>query len=93
MSRCTPTGLQHAGSAVNQSKSRRLARDDGARAISLGSCEFLESVEALTSVKGRLEAGGDPLSVIPRCAPSDLVRLWCAHSSYILRAIYRFCAP
>lgn len=48
-------------------------------AISLGSCDHLGSVWMLTWANGWAGAssGSDAFTVIPRCSPLYLVRLWC----------------
>jgi hypothetical protein len=48
-------------------------------AISLGSCGHLGVLRGLTCANGRVRASSAPLAftVIPRCSPLNLVRLWC----------------
>ena len=54
-------------------------RDDGARAISLGSCDYVRLHRALTCANdsGMASLGSAVVTVVPRCSPLDLVRLWC----------------
>lgn len=52
---------------------------DGSRVLSLGSCDHLRLARVLTWVNGRVMAylGSVAFTVVPRCSPPDLVRLWC----------------
>jgi hypothetical protein len=62
---------------------RRHRQKRDTRTLSLGSCEHLRLVRALTWRNGRVAAspGCVAFPVIPRCSPPDLVRLWCGESS------------
>lgn len=53
--------------------------DLSAGAIRFGSCGHLSPDSRLTWSDGDVAAswGGATFTVIPRCAPPDLVRLWC----------------
>lgn len=92
--RCTPTGLSHAASAVDQSKPRRSGRRRRLQvrliqALSLGSCDHLRAARTLTSTNGSgaTSSGWAAFTVIPRCSPLDLVRLWCGRG--VLAAVAR----
>lgn len=54
-------------------------------AISLGSCDHLRSVRLLTWWNGHDTASSGPaaFTVVPRCSPLDLVRLWCGPSRWL----------
>ncbi|WP_405559161.1 hypothetical protein OHV08_34935 [Streptomyces canus] len=47
--------------------------------VSLGSCDHLPPIWGLTWPNGRAAASSAALAftVIPRCSPLELVRLWC----------------
>lgn len=74
-----PASATLSACVVSQSKPRRPARHDGARALSLGSCGHLTPAWGLTWANG---LGAAPLAsttfpAVPLCSPPYLVRLWC----------------
>lgn len=80
------TGAQGQGSHVDSSRSERGAVAN----ISLGSCGHLWHVRALTWGNGCHTASSCPtaFTVVPRCSPLNLVRLWC-----VLPDEHMFAAP
>lgn len=49
------------------------------RALSLGSCDHLWPTRTLTwaDARGAASPSSATFTVVPRCSPSNLVRLWC----------------
>lgn len=91
MPSCTPTGLSLAAMpSTRASPAGRVVRRLGVhqpQALSLASCGSLWSERSLTWVNGWGSVPSDlaAFTVIPRCSPADLVRLWCAHPPSPLR--------
>lgn len=64
-------------------------------ALSLGSCDHLGPVRALTWANGwtSVPPGSVAFTVVPRCSPLDLVRLWCGGWRAACRVSVHACWP